>query len=195
MTMTTAINVMKKEIQSRERLSALLVILLTLLALSLGWAVKTAVANQTRPFASQGISAEAPAGWLAREGTGELVLLARNPASLDQRYRILLLPGSADLTAVADQRNQNRARLDDTFTVLEQTPIVADGRDGYKVSYALVDAAGGSMPAVIEGADYYFPMSDKVVVVSFEAEQADYAAAFAQFQDFRASVAYEGGGS
>ncbi len=193
--MTTANAIFKKDIQKRERLSALLVILLTLLALLLGWAVKTAVTNQTQSFASQGITAEPPAGWLVQEGAGEFVMLARNPAALDQRYRILMLPGGGELTAVAAQRNQNRGRMDDSYTVLEQTPIVADGRDGYKVSYALVNTDTGRLPTIIEGVDYYFSMDNKIVVVSFEAEQADYAANFAQFQDFRASVAYEGGGS
>ena len=201
----TVLTQLRQEIQTKERQSALLVILMALIALGLGWGVKTAVTNQTRPFAKNGISAQVPAGWLAQEGTGELLLVARNPAAMSQRYRIQLLDGDADKSSVADlsalayQRNQNRTRLEPTFTVLGETAIVADGRDGYKVSYAWISSQAGQMPrgqmpAIIEGVDYYFPVENGVMVISLEADQTDFADAFSQFQRFRASVTYEAGG-
>jgi len=191
---------LRQEIQTKERQSALLVILMALIALGLGWGVKTAVANQTRPFAKQGISAQVPAGWLVQEGAGELLLVARNPAAMSHRYRIQLLSeDAADLSALANRRNENRARLEPTFTTLDETAIVADGRDGYKVSYAWVNSQTGQMPtgrmpAIIKGVDYYFPVENGVMVISLEADQTDFADAFSRFQRFRASVTYEAGG-
>ncbi|MFQ5422224.1 MAG: hypothetical protein ACE5FD_04060 [Anaerolineae bacterium] len=190
----TILTQLRQEIQPKERQSALLVILTALVALGLGWGVKTAVANQTRPFTVRSISAEIPAGWLVQEGTGELLLVARNPADMDQRYRILLLDGNSDLPLLANQHSQNRARLESTFIVLDETAIVADGRDGYKVTYAWVNTPAGQMPIIIEGVDYYFPVDDQALVISLEAAQTEFAGAFARFQQFRASVTYEAGG-
>jgi len=184
----------RQEIQSKERQSALLVILTALVALGFGWGVKTAVANQTRPFTRHGISAEVPAGWLIQEGTGELLLVARNPADMDQRYRIQLLDGNSDLSLLANQQSQNRARLESTFIVLDETTIVADGRDGYKVTSAWVNTPSGQMPIIIEVVDYYFPIDNQVLVISLESAQTKFTDAFAHFQKFRASVIYEAGG-
>ncbi len=190
----TVLTQLRQEIQTKERQSALLVILMALVALGLGWAVKTAVANQTRPFAQNGISAQVPAGWLVQEGAGELLLVARNPAAMSQRYRIQLLNEATDLSALANQRNENRTRLEPTFTILDETAIVADGRDGYKVSYAWISSQAGQIPAIIKGVDYYFPVENGAMVISLEAEEADFADAFSRFQRFRASVTYEAGG-
>jgi len=176
-----------------ERNSVILVILMAVISLILGGMVKTAVSDQTRTVTQNGITAQLPAGWLVQNGTGDLRIVARNPQSLNTRYRVNLLDGD-ELAAAAAQRNENRARLDASYRVLEETPIVVNGRDGYKVSYAFVNAADEGMPSVIEGVDYYFAEGDEIIVVSFEAEKADFAAGFSQFQQFRKTVIYQAGG-
>ncbi|MCP5097239.1 MAG: hypothetical protein GY943_16960 [Chloroflexi bacterium] len=179
---------------THERNSFLLVLLFALISLAVGWGVKTAVQDQTRPFSSHGISAEIPAGWLVQEGAGDLIFVARNPQAMDQRYRVQLLTGDSDLTASAQMQIDTRRQRDDSFRILEETPIVVDGQDGYKVSYAYVDAAETGMPSVIEGVDYYFPSTDATLVISYESDHEDFANTFSQFQQFRASVSVQAGG-
>ncbi|MCA9920735.1 MAG: hypothetical protein KC421_00110 [Anaerolineales bacterium] len=178
---------------SDERMSMILVLVVAVIALLLGGMVKTAVQDQTRSVTQNGVSAEVPAGWLVQDGTGDLRLVARNPQSLSTRYRVNVLPGG-ELAAAAGNRNADRAGLEQTYRILDESPIVVNGRDGYKVSYAFVDDEGAGMPSVIEGVDYYFADGSEIVVVSFEAEENDFTAGFSQFQQFRESVVYQAGG-
>ena len=178
--------------ESQERLSVLLVLGVVILSLLLGTLVKNRVQNQTRPFSRKGVTAEIPTGWLVQNGTGDLVLVARNAQALDQLYRVNVLDGGA-LTAVANQNNSFRAGIDSTFRVVEETPIIVRGREGYKVVYGFVQDEQGSMPTVIEGVDYYFDEGDAVLVISYEADVAEFEEGVSQFQTFRASVNYQGG--
>lgn len=179
--------------QKQERLSAALVMIVFLTALGLGWVLKNGAANQTRPFGDETVSAQIPAGWLTHNGTGDLVLVARNSRALNELYRVNIFQNTTDLIAAAQDQNSERTSLDDSYRVLEQTPIVVNGRDGYKVSYAFVDAPEDDMPAVIEGVDYYFIEGSDILVISYEAETAVFAEGVEQFRDFRDSVALTGG--
>ncbi len=178
---------------SFERYSVILVIAMAVVSLILGGMVKTAVSDQTRTITQNGITAAVPSGWLVQDGTGDLRMVVRNPQSLNTRYRVNVLDGDVFAVAAAD-RNKNRAQLDASYRVLDETPIVVNGRDGYKVSYAIVNEPDVGMPSVIEGVDYYFAEGDEVVVVSYEAEETDFSAGFADFQKFRETVVYQVGG-
>lgn len=187
-------HMMMTQPKNDERLPTLLVIGVVLAALLLGWVIKENVTGQGRPFSQNGVSGELPAGWLTQDGTGDLLLVARNPQAPDERYRINRLTPNTDLAALAAVQNGERARLEPTFRVVEETPIVVNGRDGYKVSYAYIDDSGTGMPAVIEGVDYYFLEGDAVLVISLEAAHENFAEAFPRFQTFRDAVVYEAGG-
>jgi len=178
---------------SFERNSVIFVIVMAVVSLILGGMVKTAVSDQTRTVTQNGITAQVPSGWLVQDGTGDLRIVVRNPQSLNTRYRVNVVDGDA-LASAAAERNQNRARMDESYRVLDETPIVVNGRDGFKVSYAIVDAEDVGMPSVIEGVDYYFAEGDEIVIVSYEAEEANYAAGFPYFQHFRETVVYQAGG-
>lgn len=187
----TTMTVQQRE--KHEQLSMILVLGFALLSLLVGWQVKTAVQNQTRPFSTQTVQAEIPSGWMAQDGAGELALLARNPQALDQRYRVTILSDGGELAAVAAAHNADRRQLEPSYRVLDETPIVVNGRSGYKVSTAFVNAEAEGMPAVIEGVDYYFADGEEVLVISFEADQTEFEAGFDQFQRFLTSVKLGGG--
>lgn len=178
---------------AQERRSALITILLVVVALLLGWWVKTAVQNATRTVELGGYTAAVPDGWLVQEGAGDLVFVARNPQALDELYRLSRLPAATDLAAVAENRSLSRAQLDDTFRVLAASPIVFAGQDAYKVSFARADVDSPGLPNVIEGMDYYFALDDQVMVLSLEAKAATFADAVSAFQRFVQSVSYHGG--
>jgi hypothetical protein len=128
-----------------------------------------------------------------QDGAGTLIMVVRNPRDLDELYRVLLLPADADLEAMATMRNNNRAHCRRTaFHILETTPIVFDGRDGFKVNYAYADT-DNTKPQIIEGVDYYFPEGNNVLLISFEAESETFAADFPRFTRFLRSVSVTGG--
>jgi hypothetical protein len=178
---------------AHERRSAILMIILLLVCLLLGWLVKTAVQNGTRSVEHSGFTAAVPAGWLVQDGTGDFIFIARNPQALDQLYRVSQLPAESDLAVLAENRNLTRTRLDNTFRVLEASPIVFAGKDAYKVSFARVDAVSPGMPTVIEGIDYYFAQGDQVMVLSLESHNETFAEALPNFQKFVQSVSYRAG--
>lgn len=178
--------------QRQERLSAISVIVVAIVALLIGSLIRNAAQNQTRPFSNSGISAQIPVGWLTQDGTGDLILVARNAQALDQQYRINRLDGG-ELLLIAAQENEVRAGIEETFRVTEETPIIVRGREGYRVSYAFVDDDPTDIPTVIEGVSYYFAEADKTLVISYEADTNDFADGVPQFQQFRASVASTGG--
>ena len=173
---------------ANERRSALLVTALVVLSLLLGWGVKTAVQNATRPLEIGGFTADVPDGWLVQEGAGDLLFVVRNPQALNELYRVSQLPIAPDLAALAENRNLARTRLDDTYRVLAAEPIVFAGQDGYKVSFARVDLVSPGLPQVIEGLDYYFPAGEQVNVLSLEAQSDQFAEALSGFQAFVQSV-------
>jgi hypothetical protein len=178
---------------AHEQRSAVLVFIVTVLALLAGWGVMTAVTHATTSVSRQGITAAAPAGWLVQEGTGDLIMVIRNPGALDELYRVSLLPEVPDLEAAAFTRGENRARQEAAFQIQETTPIVFDGRDGYKFTYAFADDSGAK-PVIVEGVDYYFPEEAGTLVLSFEAETDDFARDFPAFQQFMRSISLGSGG-
>ena len=179
---------------AHERRSAGLMIGLLLISLLLGWQVKTAVQNATRSINHSGITAAVPDGWLVQDGSGDLVFVARNPQAFDQLYRASRVPAQGDLDVLAENRNLARTRLDETYRVLDTSPIVFDGRDAYKVSFARADADSPGMPHVIEGVDYYFIEGEEVVILSLESQSESFAEALPYFQKFVQSISYNGGG-
>ena len=182
------------EQNAHEQRSAVLVIILTLIALFAGWGVKSVVTGATNTLVHDNVTVEAPAGWLVQDGAGELVMVIRNPGALDELYRVSLLPGAADLETVANERYFFRSQQEALFEVLEMTPIVFDGRDGFKASYAFADGENPGQPIIVEGVEYYFPQGDTLLVVSFEADSDAFAADLPAFQQFLRSITVDNGG-
>ena len=178
---------------AHERRSAVLTTVLVLVCLLLGWQVKTAVQNATRPVQFRSFTADVPDGWLVQEGVGDLVFVARNPLSLDQLYRVSQLPAATELDVLVENRNLARTRLDNTYRVLAASPVVFAGQDAYKVSFARADIGSPGLPHAIEGLDYYFVQADQVMVVSLEAHGDTFADVLTGFQQFVQSVSYRSG--
>lgn len=177
----------------RHTRSALVVCLLLVASLGVGWLVQTAVANQTRTITQDNITIHVPANWLTQDGVGEMVLQTQNPTNLDEQYRVSILRQSSNnLASLANTQGLLRIQQDDTYRVLEQTPIIIAGRDGFRVTYAFVDLQA-SLPTVIEGRDYYFPDGDNhVLLVSYENESHQFEAGLSSFQTFLSTLEYGG---
>ena len=170
-------------------------------ALLLGFWLKASVEGKTREVAVPGgVVISAPEKWVIETRTQSVldkpatethrVLSTWNPLDPGTRYSVSLLPNSTgvDLATVASLRNFQRAQSLTAYRVLEQTSVVLHGREGYKVTFAFVDAsAKDRVPVVFEGIDYFFLDSDQVIVVSLETNE-ELSSASARFLDFAASV-------
>lgn len=194
-----------------RRQASTLTTVITVVALLLGWGLKIYVEGQTRPVSVMGITAQVPAGWIVRENepvTGaassddpfqiehpdsatspNLVFTVWNPLHPERHYSVSLYPGGEETTfpATAAIRTLNRGTTLKLYRVLEETPILVNGRDGYKVTFAYVDPGGaGEVPAVIQGVDYYFAQGKQTLVVTLEIDNgspADHLADFLQFAE------------
>jgi len=173
---------------------------LTAVALLLGWALRTATLTRTRPVEEAGVRIDVPAQWVVEPASGglsgqpspDLVLTSYDPLSPGTHYAIRVLPAQPDssLAALASFQNLQRAQSETAFRVLDQTPVVLDEREGYRVRFAYVDASEMSeAPVVYEGVDYYFPENGAVLVVTLETHH-DFDAAFTVFKDFAAAAQY-----
>ncbi|NJN44066.1 MAG: hypothetical protein HC806_04600 [Anaerolineae bacterium] len=60
------------------------------------------------------------------------------------------------------------------YRVISETPILVNGRDGYKVSFAYVDPGNvGEVPEVIQGIDYYFSNGDQTLIITLEIDDGN----------------------
>jgi len=172
----------------------------TAIALLIGWGLMNFVTGMTRPVTVDGVSTAIPSGWVIEQPTtgplttgpkvAGLVFTARDPLDPETRYLVSSLPASpdTDLGATAAIRNLQRAQDLTAYRVLEQTPVTLSGRDGYRVSFAYVDASQADrVPVVYEGVEYYFAEGDQTIVVTLESART-IEDALAAFQDFAAEV-------
>lgn len=178
-----------------------LVIGMTVIALLLGYMLKTSALGQTRTVNAGDLSVDLPARWVVESASTGLIgnmpadasrlLSAWDPLDPGTKYIISLLPAgdNADLATIASFRNLQRAQTLTAYRVIEQTRVTLKGQEGYKVSFAFVDASAQDRPPVVyQGVDYFFLEGGQVLVATLETYH-DYTAALAKFQDFAAALA------
>lgn len=198
--------------QTRRQASTLTTVI-TVLALLLGWGLKMYVEGQTRPVSVQGFTAQVPAGWIVRENdptsnvaasddpfqmehpdsgqSPNLIFTAWNPLHPERHYSVSLYPGGDTSTfpATAAVRTLNRGTTLKLYRVLEETPILVNDRDGYKVTFAYVDPGeSNEIPTVIQGVDYYFIQGEQTLVFTLEIDSGDPADHLTDFLQFVETV-------
>ena len=179
-----------------DRLSALAVGIVTFLALVLGAILKSSVENRSQHIERKGITASVPANWVIKESAGNLIFVSWDPFVPDVRYSVSLESndGNHPLSEVSIQRNTILGKILESFRILDETPIIRRGREGYKVTYAFVDTKVEGLPVVLQGVDYYFPVDGKAMIISLQAHEHDYEEALLRFEAFLDSVTYKPGG-
>lgn len=181
-------------------LSALIVAVLTLLALLLGWVLKTSVESQVKVEQHVGVTAQFPAGWMVERGlvTEKMVFNGNDPFDQALSYTVSLIPIAAGspITDLVGLRNLERGQQLDSYRVLDQNAVLLMGKDAYKVHFAYVDPLEqGQIPRVIEGVDYYFLNQPKSMVVTLEEETSLFDDALPRFMKFLGTVTYNPGGA
>lgn len=177
----------------RDFFATLTVIIITLMALTGGWIIKNIVQDDARLTAMGGYTVELPRDWVLAPSEAPERLWAWNKRAPQEKLRLSEIPSTAavPLSTIAWQRNLARGQQLDTYHVLEESPVLINGRTGYKVSFAYVlPGASNELPVVITGVDYLFahPSGTAVLVFTAEAPSGHLPALLTQFHRFMFSV-------
>ena len=182
-----------------DRYAEVSVILVTVLALALGWALKTAVEARSVPFEAAGISARVPDGWLRSTGGegGELVRVT-DPASVGFGTTYVLstqpIAEGATEAQVVSLLTLNRGQSLTAYRVLDQQAVTINGRAGHMLTFVYVesdpDLTREEVPHVVRGVEFIFLAGDRAVLVAYHADEPVYEADFARFRRFLNSVTF-----
>jgi hypothetical protein len=181
-----------------DRYAGIAVILLTLVALLAGWLYMGSVQSRALPFVAEGIQASIPAGWIQSEPGGNILVQVRERASsgFQTEYTIAQQPLTVDggindvVSMLTIQYGQNLT----AFRVLNQQAVTLGGRELYEIQYAYVESdpnvSHADLPVVVRGLDTIFLNSEKAVIVTYRASEAEYQGGLAAFLRFLNSVQY-----
>lgn len=181
-----------------DRYSDWAVIVVTLVAVLLGWLLMSNVQSRSVPFDSGGVKGQMPAGWVTDLAEAGVVLHTSElgGSGFSTTYQLEVIPVASDVSPsdVASFYSIDRAQNLNTVRVLEQQDVTVNGQNGYKVTYAFVDADSdltrADVPVVVRGVDYFFIAGDHAVVVTYQAGEDNYTTDFGRFRQFLKSLDY-----
>ena len=170
----------------RDRWSSWLVVAVVIVALILGWVVKTAAEGRTVPFAGEGLRATYPAGWVRVEVQAPVLLQVgdrwaqpfRSTLSVERRP---LSPGSDNPLGLIQQMvSLERGRSLSAFRTLRgEQSVAVRGEPGVRVTFAYVatnpNPFAETLPVVMRGEDVIFLVGDSAYVVSLTTAAENYA--------------------
>lgn len=181
-----------------DRFAELSVVILTVVALALGWWLKTSVENRSLAFNSAGMSAQTPAGWLITKASGDEVLHVtdRTTSAFGTTYIVQekTVPADADLGQVVSLLTLERGNNLTAFRVLKQQEVTVAGQKATEIEYVYVESAANVthavLPAVVHGLDYVFVKNGQAVIVTYRADQSAFDTDLGRFLRFLVSVKF-----
>jgi hypothetical protein len=176
----------------RDRWVSWFVVGLFVVALILGWVVKSAAEGRTETYSGNEIIVKYPKGWYRADVEDPLLLQVDDTLAEPYKttFRIQRRP-EATLSAAQQALAFNRGRNWSAYRLLQiQNDVSFAGHDGMRVTFAYVetnpDPFRETVPVVIMGEDFYFPAKDGVHVYVFTltAAEANYERARDDFESF-----------
>ncbi|MBN1484041.1 MAG: hypothetical protein JXA37_04915 [Chloroflexia bacterium] len=158
--------------QRRDRWVTWIVIAVFVVAMILGWAVKSAAENSTVDYAAEGVQLSYPKGWLRAKVEAPLLLHVQDqqatpaPSSLMlQRQPLSTGMGEGGLSAVQQALSLERGRQWVAYRVLESEEKVSiAGHEAKHVVFAYVETTPNPFlvtePVVMLGEDYIIMAKD-----------------------------------
>ena len=182
-----------------DRFAEITVVLVTIVALAAGWFYKSSVENASVPFEAEGITADAPKGWLQAGANGDELLrtVDNNSSGFGATYTIRQIAISSEATTseVASLVTLDHAQNLLAFKMLNQQEVVdINGRSAYMIDYVYVesnpDITHAAVPSVVRGTDFVYLNGDRAVVVSFQADEKNYERDLGRFYRFLESLKF-----
>jgi len=189
----------QKPVRARhDRWADWAVIGVLVVALLLGWVVKTWAEGQRATFADAeaGLSLRYPQGWF-QQSNDKLAFQALSPDSgrFKTTYQVRIWPVAAGsdvtptLTSVLNDASLSRAQEGTAFRLFDIDPGEdIDGQPSMESTYVYVvestDLFSQRMPTVVEGLDIAVMRGDQVYVFSLLAEEAAFEDAQKPFRRF-----------
>jgi hypothetical protein len=187
-----------------QRLADGLVILLVILALAGGWALKVSAENQIVPYLLDGLHLNLSSGGriASMENGVRSVELAGSFGATRFEVRNQPLQGVISipqaLLAASDALTLERARTFTAYHTLEVDETLLLGEIGLLVSYVFVEedpnALSQQLPVVMRGEDRLSLLNGHLLIFTVQAEQSRFTAAQGRFQSLCDSAWLEGGG-
>lgn len=187
-----------KKVSLGDRYAEATVFIVTVIALLAGWFYKSSVENRSIPFNVEGITAQAPKGWLQSQPAGDELLRAtdRSSSGFNTTYILRKIPLAADTSAaqVASLLTLSHGQDLLAFRVLDQREVSVFDKTAYEISYVYVesnpDLTHKNIPSIVRGADYIFVNGNYAVVVSYWADEKNYDLDLSRFHLFLESISY-----
>jgi len=181
--------------QRHDRWISWLMLGIVLVALVLGWVVKSAAESRSSPFTTpDGLSLRYPAGWILSKNVQSPTLFqADDSLALPFRSSLLLqrhpLPAVDNpLGAVQQNLALDRSRSWTAFRILTtQDNVSIQGRTALHVTFAYVEPNRNpfleTVPVVMHGEDYLFAVGSDAYVVTLTAAEPNFAQAQKALRD------------
>jgi len=187
-----------KQVSLGDRFAEITVVALTVIALIAGWLYKSSIENASLAFNAEGVSAQAPKGWLQVEPAGNEILHTVDIKStgFGATYVIQKIPTTQEASAaeVSSRLSLNYAQNLLAFRMLDQREVTVYGREAYEISYVFVesnpDLTHDQLPSVVRGTDYVFLNGDHAVVVTFQTDEKNYDLDMGRFLVFLRSLSF-----
>ena len=185
-----------KQTSLGDRFAEITVVVVTIIALVAGWFYKSSIENASLPFSVDGISVEAPKGWLQAESSEDVLMRTTDINSTGfgatNTIRKIAITSEATTSEVAGLVTLEHARDLLAFRMLDQREVTVYGREAFEINYVFVesnpDLTHTVLPSVVRGTDYVFLNGDHAVVVSFQADEKTYDLDLDRFHVFLQSL-------
>lgn len=182
-----------------DRFSAILVVMITAVALGLGLIIKQSSSTDTWPYESRetGIAANYPAGWLADE-SGNYAVRLRDPKSrpFKTQYMITVVPmgGQTSIRNVLDGLTLQRSIDLPAYRVLNVEEVNTGGITLTRMNFAFVDADPNPfiqrLPIAVLGTDILILDGNRAIVVTYMSDKETFDANRPSFERFLSSLRY-----
>lgn len=168
----------------RDRFADWAVIGLVIVALLLGWAIKSGAESATQTLSSDVGSFNAPIGWRSDKSAGLAAMDTRTTSGVPTTFSITTqaLDTDASLNALSTRRTIKLAQDLDGFSMLGTQSDTINGEAATTMSYAYVvvpeagTAGSARVPVVVEATDTLVKRNGRLAIVHFSSESTSFAA-------------------
>ena len=189
------------ELNFRQRWASYLTIFTAIVALLLGYALRSRNLEATQRFENKqaGISVRYPVNWLLDQGRGTIVVRAQDPAALPFKttLEISLLPVGPDARTadIPNLLNTSRATTVSTYRTLAITPTtLPNGQQGIQMNYAYVASEDNpfiqTVPIVVQATDVIVLRSNQAIIITYRADAQSFERNQHYFQNFLRSLEF-----